>query len=67
MCASYRGYTPYLLVVPQESIPKYELTYNCRIMTNSRLVRSRQMGGSKRKNQGVGCKCVLRIGVYDLL
>ena len=24
-----------------ESIPKYELTYNCRIMTNSRLVRSR--------------------------
>ena len=34
-------------MVPQESIPKYELTYNCRIMTNSRLVRSRQMSGSK--------------------
>ena len=34
-------------MVPQESIPKYELTYNCRIMTNSRLVRPRQMGGSK--------------------
>jgi hypothetical protein len=27
-------------VVPQESIPKYELTYNCRIMTINRLVQA---------------------------
>jgi predicted permease len=46
LCGRFRNfiYTPYLLVVPQQSMPKYELTYNCRIMTNSRLVRSRQIG-----------------------